>query len=489
MNRNLDNYALRLRRQILIRICELYRDGTLATTLDQLPFELRPADMRPSRCCVHLDRALIRQRIIAILGLKPHMGDTPVYLNDKAQEALDRDTATNRPLLQVLDEACNHCLSSRYYVTDACRGCMARPCMANCPRDAIAVIHGRAHIDEHQCIGCGKCVKACPFSAVVHVAVPCEEACPVSAIERTDTGTQKIDPDNCIHCGKCMTACPFGAVLDRSALLDVLKTLDGPQHVTALMAPALLGQFPTEPARMHTALQQLGFDAVAEVADGAEETATLEAEELQELGDTDGTFLMSSCCPAWTEAVRCHAPELGEHVSHTPSPMALTARKVKQDHPETVTVFLSPCLAKRAEAQQDPNVDLVLTFEELGALWVATGIEVDQCEPDAAAGDPDLGRGFCISGGVSQAVCTRLNDPNLAHERVDGLDKKTLRRLKTYTQRAPNVRFVEVMTCEGGCVGGNCTLTNGLVSAQRINQQLKQRADDKSSESSPVIQS
>ena len=122
-----------------------------------------------------------------------------------------------------------------------------------------------------------------------------------------------------------MTVCPFGAVVDRNELLDVLQALDGPRRVTVL-----LGQFPTESARLHTALKQLGFDAVVEVAEGAEQSATEEAEELRKLGDADGGFLMSSCCPAWRQAVTRHAPELETHVSQTPSPMALTARQVRQ---------------------------------------------------------------------------------------------------------------------------------------------------------------
>lgn len=49
------------------------------------------------------------------------------------------------------------------------------------------------------CIGCGKCRKACPQSAV-------------------DKGNPKpyiIRQENCLHCGRCMEVCPAGAVEKR----------------------------------------------------------------------------------------------------------------------------------------------------------------------------------------------------------------------------------------------------------------------------------
>ena len=52
-------------------------------------------------------------------------------------------------------------------MTDACRGCVARPCTTSCPKGAVQVRDGRARIDPEACVSCGKCLSACPFAAVM----------------------------------------------------------------------------------------------------------------------------------------------------------------------------------------------------------------------------------------------------------------------------------------------------------------------------------
>ncbi|MBL7016242.1 MAG: hypothetical protein ISR84_01655 [Kiritimatiellales bacterium] len=42
---------------------------------------------------------------------------------------------------------------------------------------------------------------------------------------------------------------------------------------------------------------------------------------------------------------------------------------------------MGPCVAKRTEALQNPDVDYVLTFEELGAMMIAGKVDVLECEP------------------------------------------------------------------------------------------------------------
>lgn len=53
---------------------------------------------------------------------------------------------------------------------------------------------------------------------------PCEKACPVGAIFRSnDDGTVRISYDKCIGCYECATACPFGAIRVDPETGDVIK--------------------------------------------------------------------------------------------------------------------------------------------------------------------------------------------------------------------------------------------------------------------------
>ena len=49
-----------------------------------------------------------------------------------------------------------------------CTGCGA--CVEVCPVGAIALVDGKARVDEELCTGCGACVDACPEGAIQPVA-------------------------------------------------------------------------------------------------------------------------------------------------------------------------------------------------------------------------------------------------------------------------------------------------------------------------------
>ena len=159
-------------------------------------------------------------------------------LKDYGKEALKRQNHA-KSCLAVIDIACSACVKSQYMVTDACRGCFARPCVMNCPKQAISVVHGRSHIDPSLCVSCGKCMEVCPYHAIVKLPVPCEEACPVGAIRKDEHGVEHINEDTCISCGKCLQSCPFGAIVERSEMVDVLNLIhNSDKKVVAMLAPA-----------------------------------------------------------------------------------------------------------------------------------------------------------------------------------------------------------------------------------------------------------
>ena len=252
-----DNMLSSLRLGVIERLALSFWAGTLPEDVDRIPLLMRPRGSEiMSRCCIYKDRAILRERLRAAMGFRlEDETDDSIPLRTYAEEALERKEP-NWPILTVCDIACQGCMRARYYVTDACQGCVARSCIGSCRFGAISFSRGRSTIDPEKCRNCGMCMDACPYHAIVRLNVPCEAACPVRAIHKGNKGRAEIDFEKCTSCGRCMRACPFGAVMERSEVLPVLRALASGRHVTALMAPAIVGQFPGGPARIVTALRR-----------------------------------------------------------------------------------------------------------------------------------------------------------------------------------------------------------------------------------------
>lgn len=460
----INNQYTLMRRKIETEVMRHFFNGTLVEEADKLPIRIIPKDRIANRCCIYKERALVRYRILAIAGVNIEREDDEYKPISAFIEDVMAEDKPTLPILTTIESGCSGCPKSVFRISDGCRGCFARPCTSNCPKDAIVFLNGRAHIQEERCIKCGKCMDVCPFHAVVHIPVPCEEACPVDAIKKNENGVAEIDHAKCIGCGKCVRSCPFGAIVERSGLFPVAKMLKNGEKVVAMIAPAIEGQFPGTLGQIKSALKKAGFTEVIEVAEGAEITAIHEAEELKEKLEEGAGFMTTSCCPAWMQLIENHIPYLKTKASDTLSPMGYTAQICKERWPEYKTVFIGPCLAKKIEAAKKFRsiIDGVITYSELAAIFVGKDIDVKEME------DADLGatdsfkdcREFALTAGTAGCVMSRFESSreNVRVLPINGLDKKTVRLMKTWEKRAPEADLVEVMCCEGGCIAGPGTI-------------------------------
>ncbi len=457
--RQYEAHVQEVKNQLLRAVAELAWEDKLTSGILDIPEIIIPGLNPSTRCCISKERAIVSSRI------KPAMG------GDKGAPAL----------VEVLPIACDECPISEITVTPACRGCLATRCVQTCPRDALSIINHRAQIDHTKCITCGKCLSVCPYGAIVKNLRPCERGCPVGAITMGEDGRASIDHSKCISCGSCIYQCPFGAIMDKSYILNVIQMLQGAERwgyqVWAAIAPSIAGQFPPATVgQLASGLKILGFHDVVQVAYGADLTAWEESEELAGKG-----VLASSCCPAFVEYVEKNFSELAEKlVSKTPSPMIMTARRVKGKIPGARVIFIGPCVAKKQEFQLGKTmgaVDCVLTFEELNALFESKGIVPEELEEAPLERGSTYGWGFAASGGVAAAVRQALaaeHDADLELKAMpcSGIDACKMALLKE-KKGMLDANFIEGMACDGGCIQGPANIIRSPRNKNELDKQSK----------------
>ncbi len=459
-----------LRRKVFEEITKIAfeENGNINDAIESIPYTVCPGDTATYRESIYRERAIASERVRLAMGMSLRPEDRPVHVTSGLEESNIAEHYYEPPLMQVIPSACNKCEENIYRVSNMCKGCVAHPCMEVCPKGAISRVNGRAFIDESKCIKCGKCKSVCPYDAISKLLRPCAEACGVKAIESDEQGRAKINIDKCVSCGMCMVSCPFGAIADKSQIFQLARSIKDGNRVIAEVAPAYAGQFGVNvtSGQVKAALLQLGFAEVREVALGADIGAIAEAKHYAEhVATGELPFLLTSCCPSWSMLAKTQFPEMIDSVSRELTPMVATARSIKHQDPEAKVVFIGPCAAKKLEATRRTvrsDVDFVITFEELSAMFEARNIVPAQMEAAEELNDATAaGRGYACAGGVAEAIekCVKeyYPDVEVKIQHAEGLAdcKKMLTMAKLGKM---NGCMIEGMGCPGGCVAGAGTV-------------------------------
>ncbi len=291
----------------------------------------------------------------------------------------------------------------------------------------------------------------------------CVTACTFQALEIKD-GKAVLNPDKCTGCAKCIEACENQNLTfshDSVKVLEMLKDEEGP--VYALMAPAFIGQFGNDatPSRIRSALKQIGFAGMIEVAAFADILTLKEALEFcHNMKQPEAFQLTSCCCPVWIKLIRKDFQKIAGHLPASVSPMIACGRIAKQLHKGCRTVFIGPCLAKKAEAKEPDlqgAIDCVLTFEEIHYIFETFQVDFSQIEGEEKEHSATAGRLYARTGGVSHAVseCVKNIAPDCHLDPVYANGVANCKKLlEDILNGKISGNFFEGMACEGGCVGG-----------------------------------
>ena len=381
-----------IRRNVFTEVARLAYEGGDLKRVDEIPYKMIQGEVAHHRHDVFLERAIVQERVRLALGMDLQRASEQMPVSASIAEAATDQRYFEEPLVNIIPFACNACPPKQIRITDSCQGCLSHPCMNVCPKDAIYLDKDKhCHIDQEKCIKCGRCFNQCPYHAISKIERPCAAACGMDAIESDELGRAKINYDKCVSCGMCLVNCPFAAIADKSQIFQVITAMNRGSKVIACVAPAFVGQFGKNatPAKLKAAMRILGFDDVVEVAIGADLCTVEEAKDFLEEVPEKLPFMGTSCCPAWSVMAKKLFPEFKDCISMALTPMVITARMVKKDHPDAKICFVGPCAAKKLEANRKSvrsDVDYVLTFEELQGMFDAKSIDFATLEADPSEG-------------------------------------------------------------------------------------------------------
>ena len=170
--------------------------------------------------------------------------------------------------------------------------------------------------------------------------------------------------------------------------------------------------------------------------------------------------------------------ELMPHVPGAVSPMVACGRSERDElHPDALTVFAGPCLAKKSEAKEPDiagAVDYVLTFQEIQDIFEAADIHPEELADKEKEHSSRAGRIYARTGGVSEAVQeteTQLRPDRkikVRAEQADGIPacRELIKRIQN---KETDANFFEGMGCQGGCVGGPKAILDRKEGRRQVN--------------------
>lgn len=318
---------------------------------------------------------------------------------------------------------------------------------------------------KNECVDCYKCVRQCSMKAI-----------------RIENGHASVIPEKCIACGHCVLICPSEAKKIRNDINRARAVLTAKKRVFVSLAPSWAGYWDCGAEKFITALKKLGFEGVSETALGAQEVS-IEVTKL--LSKREKKIHISSACPAIVDYVRLYMPEYTEFITPMGSPAMTHAKLLKKRYGDDIgVIFMGPCIAKKNEADKNPElIDVSLTFHEVSQWLEQENINIDMLEPEEETRFVPKkayeGAYYPIEGGMNKTIrlsgCAK--DIQLVSVSSIPAFRDSLQNLNP--EKIDRPIFIEALACPGGCANGPCKDSKkpGVITMSDILRTVKLRED------------
>ena len=135
--RGINTTVIQIRRQVFTEVARMaYANvkGEQANHLmRKIPYTIIPGEEGKLRKDIFLERAIVEERVRLAMGLPTRRMDEHNSVVSGLEDASIADKYYDPPLVNVIKFACNRCPEKLVKVSDLCQGCLAHPCMEECP--------------------------------------------------------------------------------------------------------------------------------------------------------------------------------------------------------------------------------------------------------------------------------------------------------------------------------------------------------------------
>lgn len=321
-------------------------------------------------------------------------------------------------------------------------------------------------ITNEKCIGCNKCISACPVLTANH------------AVEEDGKSKIYVDGNACISCGACIDACEHGAREFMDDTERFFADLQKGEKISLLVAPAFLANYPGEYASVLGGLKKLGVGRIISVSFGADITTWGYIKYITENKFYGG---ISQPCPAVVNYIERYVPELLPKLMPIHSPMMCAAVYAKKYMKLTDKLaFISPCIAKKKEIE-DPNthgfVSYNVTFDHLMKYVREHGIKGPDAVDEIEYG---LGSIYPMPGGLKENVYWFCGEDAFVRQ-VEG-EAHMYEFLQDYKERVKSGKslpfMVDALNCSSGCIYGTAIEPEKAASEENMYtlQEIRQKS-------------